>query len=113
MTIALILFGLAAVGGLVLARQRLSGKPQPSLPLALVHGAAAASGLVALIAFVAGGGAQDSVKLGLVLMVTAAIGGLFLLSRHLRGVALPIPVMIAHGLIAGAGFITLLVSALR
>ena len=40
MTIALVLFALAAVGGLVLALQRLSGNPLPSLPLALHAGAA-------------------------------------------------------------------------
>jgi hypothetical protein len=113
MTIALILFALAAVGGLVLALQRFSGKPQPSLPLALGHGAGAAGGLIALIVFVAGGGGPGAVKVGLALLVGAALGGFFLFSKHLRNVALPIPVVVVHALVAVAGFVTLLVSALH
>jgi hypothetical protein len=113
MTIALILFALAAVGGLVLALQRFSGKPQPSFPLALVHGGAAACGLIALIVFVARGGGPGAVKIGLLLLVGAALGGFFLFSKHLRNMALPIPVMVVHALVAVAGFVTLLVSALR
>jgi hypothetical protein len=113
MTLPLVLFALAAVGGLVLALQRFSGKPQPSLPLALLHGTAAAGGLVALIAFVARGGGPDAAKVALVLVVMAALGGFFLLSKHLRSMALPIPVMVVHALVAVAGFLTLLVSALQ
>lgn len=113
MTIALILFALAAAGGLVLALQRFSGKPVPSLPLALMHGTAAASGLIALIVFVAGGGGPGSVKVALGLVVLAALGGSYLFSRHLRNLALPIPLVIVHALVAVAGFLTLLVSALR
>jgi hypothetical protein len=45
MVTALVLFGVAAVGGLILATQRLKGAPQPSLPLALVHGGVVAAGL--------------------------------------------------------------------
>jgi hypothetical protein len=113
MSIALTLFALAAVGGLVLALQRFSGKPQPSLPLALAHGAGAAGGLVALLVFVSGGGSPGAVKVGLVLLLIAALGGLFLFSKHLRKMALPIPVVVVHALVAVAGFVTLLVSALR
>lgn len=113
MTIALVLFALAAVGGLVLASQRLSGKPLPSLPLALVHGGAAASGLIALIVVIANGGAAGGAKVGLALFLVAALGGFFLFSKHLRQAALPIPVVIVHAIVAVAGFVTLLVGALR
>lgn len=112
MTIALVLFALAAMGGLVLALQRLSGKPLPSLPLALVHGAAAASGLIALIVVVANGSAAGAAKVGLALFLVAALGGFFLFSKHLRQAALPIPVVVVHALVAVAGFVTLLISAL-
>ena len=113
MLIALVLFALAAIGGLVLALQRFSGKPLPSFPLALVHGLAAASGLVALIVVVANGSGPAAAKTGLVLMVGAALGGFFLFTRHLKQVALPIPVMILHAVVAVAGFITLLFGALH
>jgi len=113
MTTALILFALAAVGGIVLAAQRFSGKPHPSLALALIHGTAAACGLVALIAFIAKGGVADATKVGLGLILLAALGGFFLFSMHLRNKALPIPVMLGHALVAVAGFLTLLISALH
>jgi hypothetical protein len=111
MTIALVLFALAAVGGLVMAIQRFSGKPVPPLPLALVHGAAAASGLVALIVVVSNG-AVGGAKIALVLFAGAALGGFYLFSRHLRQVALPIPIVVVHALVAVAGFVTLLVSVM-
>ncbi len=113
MIVALVLFGLAAVGGLVLALQRFSGKPLPSLPLALVHGLAAGAGLVALTVFVANGGGPSAARTGLVLLLIAALGGFVLFTRHLKQVALPIPVMILHALVAVAGFVTLLVGALQ
>ena len=51
MTVALVLFALAALGGAAMAVLRFQGRPQPPLGLALVHGAAAAAGLVAVSAF--------------------------------------------------------------
>lgn len=113
MIIALVLFALAAVGGLVMALQRFSGKPLPPLPLALVHGAAAAAGLVALIVFVANNGGASAARTGLVLLVIAALGGFVLFTRHLKQVALPIPIVVLHALVAVAGFVTLLVGALH
>jgi len=113
MTLALILFAVAAVGGLVLALQRFTGKPTPSLPLALVHGLVAASGLVALIVFVANDGGVTAAKVALVLLVAAALGGFFLFSRHLKKIALPIPIIVVHALVALAGFVTLLIGALH
>jgi hypothetical protein len=90
---------------------RLSGKPQPPLFIAIVHGLAAASGLIALIAAVSkSGGGSASVALGL--LVIAALGGFALFSQHLRKTALSIPLMVAHACLAVAGFIALLVSAL-
>ena len=113
MIVALILFALAAVGGLVLALQRFTGKPLPSLPLALVHGLAAAAGLVALIVFVANNGGASAARIGLVILLIAALGGFVLFTRHLKQVALPIPIVVLHALVAVAGFVTLLVGALH
>jgi hypothetical protein len=36
-----------------------------------------------------------------------------LFTRHLKQVALPIPIMVLHALVAVAGFVTLLVAALH
>jgi hypothetical protein len=53
MTVALVLFALAALGGATMAILRFKGRPQPPLALALVHGAGAAAALTSLIAFIA------------------------------------------------------------
>ncbi|HVW30472.1 MAG TPA: hypothetical protein VHC69_34180 [Polyangiaceae bacterium] len=113
MIIALVLFAVAAVGGLVLALQRFSGKPLPSLPLAIVHGVAAAAGLIALIVFVVNGSGPAGARTALVLFLLAASGGFFLFTRHMRQTVLPIPVMVLHAVLAVAGFVTLLLAALH
>src|SRR5215813_10715792 len=66
MTFALVLFGLAAVGGLVMATQRFKGADRPSLGIALVHGAAAAAGLIALLIAVVSQAAPPLAKTALV-----------------------------------------------
>jgi hypothetical protein len=112
MTVALVLFALAAVGGVILAVIRFKGQPYPPLPLALVHGAAAAAGLIALIAAVAPGGAPSSVTTALVLFLIAAGGGFFLFFHHLRKVALPVWLVVVHALVAVAGFLMLALAVL-
>jgi hypothetical protein len=112
MTVALTLFALAAVGGLLMAIMRLRGRPVPPLALALVHGLAAAAGLVVLIAVVAAGNAASTAVAGLVLMLLAAVGGFLLFANHLRKKELPIGLMIVHALVAVTGFLLLLVGAL-
>jgi hypothetical protein len=113
MVVALVLFGIAALGGLVLAGQRLRGAPQPALPVALVHGAVAASGLVVLIIAVVGGAVPPIAKVALIVFLVAALGGFFLFAHHLQKKALPIPVMVVHALVAVAGFVLLLLGALH
>lgn len=109
MTLPIILFAIAAVGGMLLAFFRLSNRPLP-MPLALLHGALAAAGLVALSVVVLGGGSMQA-KLALGLFLLAALGGFFLLSFHLRKKELPVPVVVVHGLAALAAFTVLLVGA--
>lgn len=111
MTIALILFGLAAVGGAIMAVTRFRGAPQPPMALALVHGLAAAAGLVVLIAFLAGGSAASTATIALILMVIAALGGFVLFGNHLRKKELPIVLMLAHAIAAVVGFLILLGTA--
>jgi hypothetical protein len=115
MTVALILFAVAALGGVVLAGLRLAGRPLP-IPLALVHGALAAAGLVALIVLLVHGATAGHLALSLLLFVIAALGGFFLFAVHLRNKdssALPVPVVLLHGALAVAGFVILLLAALR
>lgn len=111
MTIALALFAVAALGGVVLAVIRFRGKPYPPLGLALVHGLFAAAGLVALIAGVAQGHAPSRATIALVLFVIAALGGFVLFFTHLRKNALPIGLVVIHALVAVVAFVILLVSS--
>lgn len=110
MVLAAILFAIAALGGVALAGIRISGKPLPPMALALVHGAFAASGLVALLVVVMRADAvATSTWVALGAFVVAALGGFALFSFHLRGRALPVPLVVIHGLVAVVGFVLVLV----
>lgn len=104
------LFAIAAVGGLVLALQRLRDKPL-SMPLALIHGLVAAAALLILLFTVVGSTLPVAATVAVVGFVIAALGGFFLFSFHLRSQKLPIPVMAVHAVVAVGSFVTLLVAA--
>jgi hypothetical protein len=112
MTLALVLFALAALAGMAMAAIRFRGKPYPPMTVALVHGAAAAAGLLALIVAVQKPGDSLAVS-ALVVFLVAAAGGFVLFFRHLRKLALPIWLVLVHALVAVAAFVTLLVSVTR
>jgi len=109
--VASILFGLAALGGLLLLGLRLRGG-NPPRALAMGHGLLAAAGLVTLtIAVVAG--ARGPALISLVLFGLAAVGGVYLAAIHRRNELLPVGVILLHGAAAVAGFVALLVAVLR
>jgi hypothetical protein len=110
MTLPAILFGISALGGLVMAAMRLRGAERPPLALALLHGALAAGGLVALLMAVMAATPTQGARAALGLLVIAALGGFVLFSFHLRGKALPVGLMLIHGGVAAAGFVTLLLT---
>lgn len=111
LTLALVLFALAAVAGITLLTMHFRGTPLP-MPLALVHGSLAAAGLVVLILAVSGGKtAGMSPGLALAGFVLAALGGFGLFSFQLRGIRHPSALVVIHGLIAVASF-AILTSAL-
>lgn len=104
---ALVLFLIAALGGIALVALRLANKPLP-MALALIHGAVAAAGLVTLIVDVLkqASPAKPAV-IAIVLLVVAALGGFVVFSFHLRGRPIPIPLTIVHALIAVGGVASL------
>ena len=111
MTVAIVLFAVAALGGLYMAVVRFRGAERPPMGIALLHGALAAVGLIVLIVAVAGGGtAPDAAKTALVIFIVAALGGFYLFAQHLSKKALPIPVVVIHALVAVVGFVILLVA---
>lgn len=105
---ALITLAIAAVLGLGLAPAILGNK-LPAMPHSLLHGAAAAIGLVlAILALLSGQGSA----LAVIILVVAALGGFFLFSFHLKDKPGPKPVVVIHALAAVAGFALLALSAL-
>ncbi len=112
MTLPLVLFAVAALGGLTLAGLRFANRPLP-IPLALVHGLLAAAGLVTLILAVVNATAAGGASTALLLFVLAALGGFFLFAQHLKKRALPVPVVLLHGALAVAGFVVLALAVAR
>lgn len=102
---ALFSFGVAAVGGLILAASVLRGKLAP-WALSLAHAALGALGL-GLLVLAAFQGAGKAAVAALVILLIAALGGFFLASFHLRGRPGPKPVVIVHALAAVVGVVVL------
>ena len=111
LTTAIVLFLIAAVGGLVMA-VRIFGNNQPPAAIAVIHGVVAATALVIAIIVAIGANASSLVKGGVGVLVVAALGGFFLLSFHLRKVLHPKGVVVLHALLAVAGVACLIAAAL-
>ena len=99
---AVILFLIAAVGGLYMAA-RIFGGFVPPMAVALAHGALAATALVMVIMAAMAPDAAPLVKYGAGILFVAALGGFFLLSFHLRKAPHPKGVVVVHALVAVAG----------
>jgi len=111
LVLSVILFAIAALGGLVLG---VSGLRQRDLPmwLSLIHGLVAAAGLVTLILVVLQGNAGTLVIISLVLFLIAALGGFVLFSFHLRKRPHPKGLIVIHALAAVIAFVLLLIEIL-
>ena len=107
------LFALAAIGGLLMAGIRFSGRPRPPIWLAMFHGLLAAAGLTLLIYAAFTVGVPPMAQLAAGLLVLAAVGGIVMnLAYHWQLRPLPIPLMLGHALLAVAGFVLLLMTVL-
>lgn len=111
LTYALIVFAIAAVGGLVLAASVLRGRMAP-WALSIVHALLGATGLILLVVVFLQGAAPGRVTAALGLLVVAALGGFFLASFHLRRKIAPKAVVLIHAGVAVVGFLTLLSAVL-
>ncbi len=113
-TIAVLVFAIGAVGGLILANSVLRGQ-MASWTLSLLHAALGATGLV-LTAIVVLGGSTDVAKIvptALIILVVAALAGFFLASYHARKISPPKGAVFAHATIAVVGFVLLAGGAFR
>lgn len=107
LTYSLIIFAIAAVGGLVLAASVLRGKLAP-WALSIVHALLGATGLVLLVIAILQGAASSRASAALALLVVAALGGFYLVSFHVRKQIAPKAAVVIHAGVAVTGFLTLL-----
>jgi hypothetical protein len=113
MTIAAILFAIAALGGVIMALIRFSGRDYPPMALAIIHGLFAAAGLITLLVVVFAPGVAPLAKVALVLFIVAAIGGFVTFAYHLKSRPLPISYVVIHGLVAVIAFVLLIVTIMN
>jgi hypothetical protein len=104
---AVIVFAIAALGGLYLAAHVLRDRFAP-WTVSLLHAALGALGLILLIAVLVTGPAPRAALAGFVILLIAALGGFLLASFHLRQRLPPKPVVVIHAGVAVVGFLVLL-----
>jgi len=109
MKTATCLLVIAALGGILMAGMRFSGKPHPPAWLAMLHGFLAAAAVTLLLYAWFTVGLPRLAGWGLLLLVVAAAGGAILnLNYHWKMQPLPIGLMVGHAGIAVVGFLLLL-----
>jgi hypothetical protein len=106
--IAVLIFAIGALGGLVLANSVLRGR-LARWTLSLLHMAVGATGLVLTALVVLGGSADVAsiVPIALLVLVVAALGGFYLASIHARKTVAPKAVVFIHAGVAVIGFLLL------
>lgn len=101
---AAVLLLLTAAGGVAMALQRMAKKANPPNWIAMAHGLLAASGLTLLIYAAVGGGLPGVAVIGVVILLTAAAGGVVMnLFYHLADKLLPQWLLHLHIGLAAAG----------
>ena len=103
---AVVLLAITALGGLLMAGIRFSGRPHPPTIITMLHGLLAASGLTLLLYPAFTVGLPGTAWTGLVLLLVAVLGGLVLnLRYHWLQVALPIWLVLVHAAVAALGLV--------
>ena len=106
---AIWLFGIAALGGLVMLFQVFTGRERPWSWLAMLHGFLAAAGITLVVWATVMGSVAGQVNTGLVILLFAAMGGGYLaLKYHVKMLPLNKPVVLAHAALAVTGFVLVL-----
>lgn len=107
----IVLLGLTALGGLLMAGMRLSGRPNPPSAIAMLHGLLAASGLTLVLYAGLTAGMPAGAWAGLALLLAASLGGMVLnLRYHVERVALPIWLVLVHAAAAAVGLAVLAIA---
>ena len=106
--VSVLLFLVAALGGLTMAGIRFAGKHNPPAWLAMFHGLPAAAGLTLLAYAALAEGVPAMAQLALLLFLVAAGGGAVLSLRYKwNNLLLPAWLVIVHALAAVLGFVLL------
>ena len=106
-----VLLLVTALGGLVAAGFRFSGRPHPPSFIAMLHGLLAGAGLTLIVYAAVAQGLPDVAWLWRVALVVAVLGGLVLnLGFHWKNRPLPIWLVVVHALIALAGLAVLAIA---
>jgi hypothetical protein len=107
--IAVLIFAIGALGGLVLASSVLRGRLAP-WALSILHMLLGATGLVLTALVVLGGSdaGKGMVPIALLILVVAALGGFYLASIHVKKEVASKGVVFTHAGIAVIGFLLLL-----
>ena len=105
--LAVVMFGLSAVGGLVFATKHLKGQP-PSIGVGLIHGLLGATGLLSLIWYVMHNAVVPRLNWSLGLFVVVALGGFGLFGAKLMKKPIPRPLLVIHALGAVTAYLLLL-----
>ena len=104
-----VILAISAVGGLVMAGIRFSGKPHPPTWLAMLHGFLSAAAVTLLLYVQFTGGLPTLALTATVLFLIAALGGVVMnLNYHWNRLPLPKWLVVVHALIAVTGLILLL-----
>ena len=106
--VAVLLIAVAAVVGLYMAVNHFKGRTPPKAGVAILHGLLAVSGVIVLLLGVWEIGFGTAHTWALVLFAVAALGGLYLVSHHMRQRPIPNAVIVIHGLVAAVAFLVLL-----
>ena len=110
---AAVLFTLAALGGLVMAGIRFSGRRNPPAWLAMLHGLLAGAGVTLLAYAWYAGDIPALALLALLLFLLAAAGGAVLsLAYKWKQRLLPASLVVGHAVAAVAAYVLLLVAVL-
>lgn len=104
-----VLLAISAVGGIVMAAIRFSGKPHPPIWLAMLHGFLSAAAVTLLLYAALTIGLPTLALTALVLFLLAAAGGVTMnLQYHWKALPLPKWLVLVHAAVAVVGFLCLL-----
>jgi hypothetical protein len=104
--IVIVLFAIAALIGLVILKNWMTSA-QTSRAVVFAHGIFAAIALVLMLVWVLQH-KEDDLWVSMFLFVIAAVAGLYMFVKDLKGKFSPIWMAVVHGLVAVAGFLLLI-----